>query len=220
MRILILGASGGVGQQLVHQTRQAGHKVTVLTRVESGYQAPPGVVHYRGSVLDATTLAVAMAGQDAVLSALGMRRQSVANPWSPLTSPADFCSHSMRLIVASMLQYGVPRIVAVSAAGVAESAPQMNALMQFFVRTSSIGVAYRDLALMEQVLAESTVDWLAPRPTRLTNGELRAVQVVSDFPMQAAISRTSLAHWMVSALNVPTWPAPQWHGRLPQLAES
>ncbi len=219
MRILLLGASGGVGQQLVQRACHAGHKVTVLTRVESGYQAPPGVVHYRGSVLDSATVAVAMAGQDAVLSALGMRRQSVANPWSPITSPADFCSQSMRLIVASMLQYGVPRIVAVSAAGVAESAPQMNALMQFLVRTSSIGVAYRDLALMEQVLAESTVDWLAPRPTRLTNGALRAVQVVNEFPMQAAMSRASLAQWMVAALNQPTWPAPQWQGRLPQLAE-
>lgn len=220
MRILLLGASGGVGQQLVQWACHAGHKVTVLTRGESGYQAPPGVVHYHGSVLDATSLAVAMAGQDAVLSALGIRRQSVANPWSPITSPADFCSHSMRLIVASMLQYGVSRIVAVSAAGVAESASQMNALMQFFVRTSSIGVAYRDLALMEQVLAESTVDWLAPRPTRLTNGALRTVQVVPDFPVRAAISRSSLAHWMVAALNEPMWPTSQWQGRLPQLAES
>ena len=219
MRILILGASGGVGQQLVHQASQQGHAVTVLTRAESGYQALPGVVHHRGSVLDPDTLAVVMTGQNAVLSALGIRQQMVANPWSPITSPPDFCAHSMRLIVASMIQHGVPRIVAVSAAGVAESAPQMNALMQFFVRTSSIGVAYRDLAHMEQVLASSTVDWLAPRPTRLTNGGARPVRVVPDFSMQAAVSRASVAQWMLDALNVVDWPDAVWQGRMPQLAE-
>jgi purine nucleoside phosphorylase len=145
-----------------------------------------------------------MAGAAAVLSSLGMRRRVVANPWSALTSPADFTSAYARAVVAAMRRAGVTRVVAVSAAGVGDSAPQMNATMRFLVATSSIGAAYRDLARMEQVFADSGLDWLAPRPTRLTDGPATGrVRVIGAFGMFDAISRADVAGWMVRALDEP-----------------
>jgi hypothetical protein len=101
-----------------------------------------------------------------------------------------------------MHRHGVRRVIAVSAAGVGDSAPGMNWLMQFFVATSNVGVAYRDLAVMEQVYAGAGIDWCCPRPTRLTNGPLtQRVSIIDTFPMSAAISRADVAWWMLEHLD-------------------
>jgi hypothetical protein len=77
-----------------------------------------------------------------MLSALGIKRRNPANPWSALASPPDFSSRTAAMLVSAMRLHWVPRIVAVSAAGVAESAARMNLLMKFFVASSKVGVGY------------------------------------------------------------------------------
>jgi hypothetical protein len=92
----------------------------------------------------------------------------------------------------------------VSAAGVGESAARMNAVMKFFVSTSNVGVAYRDLAIMEQLFADSGLEWCCPRPMRLTNGPVTGhVHTIDGFPMMAAISRADVAAFMLSCLQGP-----------------
>jgi hypothetical protein len=143
-------------------------------------------------------------GHEVVLSALGIKRRNPANPWSALASPPDFSSRTAAMLVSAMRLHGVPRIVAVSAAGVAESAVRMNLLMKFFVAASKVGVGYRDLAAMERAYADSALDWCCPRPTRLTNGPLtRRVMSMKSFPMTAAISRADVAWWMLEHATQP-----------------
>ena len=82
-----------------------------------------------------------------------------------------------------------------------------------------IGTAYRDLARMEDVYAASGLDWVTPRPTRLTNGApAKALQVVESFGAADAICRADVARWMLDALEQPTWPAPGWGSRTPQIS--
>jgi putative NADH-flavin reductase len=74
MKILVFGATGGTGARLVQQALEQGHVVTAFAR-------DPGKVKrthenlrvVRGDVLRAETVDAAVAGQDAVLSALGIR---------------------------------------------------------------------------------------------------------------------------------------------------
>jgi putative NADH-flavin reductase len=108
---------------------------------------------------------------------------------------------------------GVPKVVAVSAAGVGDSAARMNAVMRFLVATSSIGVAYRDLAEMERVYAESGLDWCCVRPVALTNGERTGrVRTVEQFGATSWISRADVAGWMLDQVERPIVE------RLPQIA--
>lgn len=199
-RLLVLGASGGVGRHLVAQAIARGHVVRVVVRSAADL---PGAEVVRGEVLEPGVVREAVRGCDAVVSSLGIRRRSLF-PYSALTSPPDFCSASARLVVDAMRAEGLRRIVAVSAAGVGDSAPGMNLVMRFLVGTSSIGVAYRDLAVMEGIYAESGLDWTAPRPVTLTNGPLTGrVVKVGHFGATASISRADVAHWVLDAVARP-----------------
>jgi putative NADH-flavin reductase len=219
MRLLVLGATGGVGRHVLTQALEAGHEVTVLARASSSLAPPAGVRVVRGEVSAGTGLDEAMPGQDAVLSSIGMQRRNPANPWSPSLSAQDLTSASARHIVAAMQRHGVRRVVAVSAAGVAESRAQLNLLMRFFLATTMIGTAYADLARMEATYAESGLDWLAPRPTRLVDGPVTGrVRVVPSFGLRDQVSRADVAAWMLAALAAPRWPAPEWGSHTPQLA--
>lgn len=220
MKLLILGATGGVGAHLVAQAQEVGHAVTVLTRSPS-WQAPAGVRLLRGALLDGPGLAEAMAGQDAVLSSIGHQRRTPANPWSASVSPKDLTSAAARRVVAAMKAAQVRRVVAVSAAGVGDSAPQLNLVMRFFLATTMIGDAYRDLAVMEQVYADSGLDWLCPRPTRLTNGPRTGrLRVTAAFGAMDDISRADVAGWMLDAVALSTWPDAAWGGRTPQITRA
>ena len=105
-----------------------------------------------------------------------------------------------------------------SAAGVAESAARLNVVMQMMLATIMIGTAYADLARMEQVLAHSGLDWLAPRPTRLVDGiPTSRVRVTDRFAVNDSIRRFDVACWIIDALNQPTWPPAEWGSRTPQI---
>lgn len=212
MNVVIFGASGGVGTHLVRQAVAAGHRVTAVVREGTPFSPPPGVNTRVGNVLDPAFVSLAVEGASVVLSALGIRRVNARNPWSPLASPPDFCSVTARHVVSAMVRHGVSRVVAISAAGVADSAVHMNALMRFMVARSNVGVAYRDLAVMEGVYAaagrEHGIAWQCVRPTRLTDGAHTQRVVTTDaFPSWAAISRADVAGYVLrSGTTEPPGP--------------
>lgn len=199
MRLVVFGASGGVGQELVRQGIARGHQVVAVAR--AGSEVPEGALRHTLDV-GVDPLTPALEGAAAVLSALGLKRRQVWNPWSALVSPPDFASATAGRIVAAMREAGVPRVVAVSAAGVAESAPRMNAVMRALVASSQIGVAYRDLAEMERIYAESGLAWCCPRPVTLTDGPRTGrVREVQAFGATLQISRADVAWWMLEQVE-------------------
>ena len=219
MYLLVLGASGGVGRHVITGALARGHKVTTLVRPTTTLSQPEGLRVVRGGLFDGSALDEAMTGADAVLSSIGLQRENPRNPWSRLITDPDISSRAARRIVEAMTRCGVRRVVAVSAGGVGDSAPRLNLVMRFFLATSTIGIAYRDLALMEEVYASSGLDWLAPRPTRLHDGPATSrVKVVDAFGVSDAIARADVAAWMLDTLQVTTWPANEWQGRTPQIS--
>jgi putative NADH-flavin reductase len=202
MKVLVLGASGGVGKHLVRLACDQGHIVTALVRRADGIDSRARILI--DDVLRPGCFDEHVRGHEVVLSALGTKRTNPANPWSALASPLDFSARTAAMLVGAMRQHGLARVIAVSAAGVADSAPRMNLLMKFFVAKSNVGIAYRDLAAMERVFTDSGLDWCCPRPTRLTRGPLTGrVNIVQSFPMAAGISRADVAWWMLEQAAQP-----------------
>lgn len=202
MKILVLGASGGVGQHIVQQAAAAGHSLTVVAR--KPMDLPAGARLIVGEVLQPGVLDSAVQGQDAVLSALGIRRVKPDNPWSPLASPADLTSRSAELLVAAMRRHGVQRVIAVSAAGIGDSRAGLNPMMRFFIRFSNVGKNYADLERMELVYAASGLDWCCVRPTGLKDAtKAFKIKQIADFPLTAFSARSEVARWMVEEVVRP-----------------
>jgi putative NADH-flavin reductase len=200
VKILVLGASGGVGTQLVRIAAERGHDVTAVAR--SRLEVPAGVRLVVDDVQREGCLDEVIAGRDVVLSALGIRRKNQPNPWSPLASPADFTSATAQRIVAAMKRHGVRRVIAVSAAGVGDSRPGLNWMMRFFVGYTNVGANYRDLDRMEAVYAASGLDICCVRPTGLKDGpETGRIAQIGSFPFNAWISRADVARWMVEHVD-------------------
>ncbi len=205
MKLFVTGANGQVGRLVVQEAAAKGHQVTALMRPSAKVQFPASVA-LATRVIGKEGALEKMAGCDAVISCLGMRRANPGNPWSKIVGTSDFSSMSAGLIVDAMREYGVRRVMAISSAGVGDSAAQMNLTMKLLVATSKIGVAFRDLARMEEVYAASGLDWMCVRPTRLTDGpKTGKVVVVKSFGGGASISRIDLAAWMVDQVtsNLP-----------------
>src|SRR5687768_16523378 len=107
MRITEFGASGATGQQLVEQALAGGHHVTAVVRDPARLPAhvPSGGLDVvRADVMDPAAIAPAVAGRDAVISALGPRPKS--------TEPV--CAPGAESIVAAMRASGARRLVVIA----------------------------------------------------------------------------------------------------------
>jgi putative NADH-flavin reductase len=74
MKLVILGANGGTGRQLMEQALAQGHTITAFVRNPARvHQSHQNLRVVQGNILDDNAVMTAIEGQDAVLSALGVR---------------------------------------------------------------------------------------------------------------------------------------------------
>jgi putative NADH-flavin reductase len=74
LNVLVFGATGGTGRRLVEQALKRGHRVTAFARDPAKIQVKHDNLRVaKGDILQPDTVAASVAGQDAVLSALGIR---------------------------------------------------------------------------------------------------------------------------------------------------
>jgi len=193
MRLLILGATGGIGRLLVRYALERGHEVTAFVR------SPQKITmkHERlkviqGNLLDAGQLATVMAGHDAVLSAFGPLKLG------PTTMRTAFG----RVVAQSMRISGVKRILLVSSAFLFSE-------MFFFgrvLRGILFGNVVVDDAGMELGICRDYLDWTIVRPPRLTNGTLTQKYRVRDDHLPdggMTISRADVADFMLNEVEKP-----------------
>lgn len=202
MKIVVLGASNGVGRYAVDAAVSRGHEVTILVRMTTSYDYPASVRILEGTAAEPDDLDRALAGQDAVLSCVGIRFQRPGNPWSGLVSPENLTEWVAQLLVSRMRKAGIRKLIALSAAGVGDSARGMHWLIRLLVRFSGLGLVYRDFANMEAVLRASDLEWMVVRPTRLqehrANGRLKEV---TRFGLFDKVSCRDVALFLVKSVE-------------------
>lgn len=199
MKLAILGASGGCGAHLVTQAKERGHEVTAVVRSVT-WHPPAGVRVYRGNLASADFLRTALRGQDAVLSALGLRIAGLA-PWHKPEQP-DFLVRSTTALLEAMKAEGVRRLEAISAAGVGDSRAQMPHAFRAMLALTSLKFAYGELEKMEQLMLASGLDVCLCRPSGLTDGPATGqARVATRFAGRPTISRADVASWMLDQLD-------------------
>jgi putative NADH-flavin reductase len=211
MKLTIVAATGGVGSHVLTQAVAAGHEVTAVVRNPARLaDLPVRVVVDDLAASDAAALRSAVGGAEAVLSGLGARS----------AVEAGVASRGTRAIVQAMQATGVRRIVVVSAASVGTvpspgrpNPPRHNPGDGFFMRHLAAPLAkaafrkhYDDLALMEDLLQDSALDWTVVRPPRLLNRHLTGTYRTAyeqNVRTGMFISRADVAHLMLDVLGRP-----------------
>lgn len=202
MRLVVLGASGGCGKQLVEQARARGHEVTAVVRPSSSYTPPAGVTLAKGEITDLAFLAATFRGHDAVLSGLGLRVSGLS-PFASIEVP-DLLSRSSPVIVQAMKDAGVKRLIAVSAGGVGDSYARMPGVFKVFIKTTALRKVYPELEVMERTFFASGLEVCCARPTGLTDEPATGqVKIVETLAGRATIPRADVAAWMLDEVAKP-----------------
>ncbi|KYF85762.1 hypothetical protein BE17_13375 [Sorangium cellulosum] len=197
-RLLILGSTGGTGAALVRQALEAGHEVSAFARDPAAIPVPhhERLRALRGDIMDAEQVSRAVAGHDAVLSALGSRG----------LGPTRVYSEGIANVLRAMKEHGVRRLIAVSSAGVDD---QQSALWFRFVVKPLLRNRYSDMQRMEEAVRQSDVAWTIVRPPKLTDGRLSKEYraSVEHLPLGGyffagpTISREDTAHFMITQID-------------------
>jgi len=196
VNLLIVGATGGTGRQLVSQALERGHRVTALVRKEPSGEARPGLITLLGNVLDPSSLDRAARGQDAVLSALGHKQ------WF---RPTRILSEGTRNLIEAMRRHGVRRFVCETALGISDAWWQMGLYYSLFVRPIILPLYFWDKTRQEAIIRASDLDWTIVRPGALTNGPKRGHYRhgprVGHWLWTVRISRADVAAFMLDQVT-------------------
>lgn len=204
MKLAVLGASGGCGKFLVELAARRGHSVTAVARTSSKLEVPPGVKVDRGDLTSADFLRGVVRGQDAVLSALGLKVAGLA-PWHRPEDPT-FLSRSTKALIEAMKTEGTKRLMAISAGGVGDSRALVPWFFRALIAVTAVRSAYAQLEDAEAQLLDSGLDVCLPRPTGLTDGPLTGKVVVARaLKGRATISRADVAAWMIEQIEKPAF---------------
>jgi putative NADH-flavin reductase len=210
MKLTIFAATGGIGRQALEQAVGAGHDVTAVVRNPKNLSRKVRVVTADLSAPDPAAIESSIAGADAVLSGLGQR----------LKSDAGIAAGGTRSMIQAMKATGVRRIVVVSAAplGTVPSSgrptpPRYDPGDGFFMRNllsplikAALKNLYADLALMEDLVRDSGLDWTIVRPPRLTDKPLTGSYRTAygqNLRGGVFISRADVADLMLRVLKQP-----------------
>lgn len=199
MKIVVFGATGRAGGQVVSEALRRGHEVTGIDRrSESVVQPAPGLTIVTGDVMKPGEVAEIVRAQDAVVSTIGPRE----------SGPTTVAASSSRSIVEALHGTGVRRLVVVSASGFHTDGdgPMTKALVKPMLGRF-LRHGFADMRVMEELVMGSDTDWTIVRPPMLTQGRAtRNYRSAIGVNVRGGIriSRADLADAILNALDDPT----------------
>ena len=200
MKLTIFGATGATGTSLTGQALAAGHEVTAIVRNPARLAVP---AHRRlrivtASVMDPASIAAALEGADAVISAIGPRG----------TGPTTVIRDSARSIIQAMDKTGTRRFVQVSGSIVTDDgeSPYLRYLIKPVARRTFLRHVCADMRAGEDEIRHSDLDWTILRPPALTRkaatGAYRTA-IDRNLPHGFNVSRADLAASILALLDDP-----------------
>lgn len=195
MKLIIFGATGTLGRVLVEQALEADHQVTAFTRrgrIDGPQNDNLRVV--RGDVLDRAAVSRAIAGQEAVLCALGAGRKGGIR--APGTAN----------IIDGMKENGVRRLVCQTTLGAGDSEGNLTFFWKYFMFGMFLRPAFIDHQIQEEHLRNSGLDWTIVRPAAFMDGPRTGTYQhgfsgASPRGLKLKISRADIADFMINQLR-------------------
>lgn len=196
MRMTVFGASGKVGRLVVQEALRRGHQVVAF--VHSAQLEPAeGLTIVKGDIHDASAVAAAIQGSQAVLSSLGS--------WG--TASQDILAAAMSNVIPAMEQGPAKRLVSLTG-NIARRPDERLGLVGDSLHAAMSLAAGKVLADGEKHLAllqASQLDWTAVRSPVMT-GQLSTTYHLSQrFSLTALVSRRAVANCLLDLAESKQW---------------
>ncbi|MEM1255569.1 MAG: SDR family oxidoreductase [Cyanobacteria bacterium P01_H01_bin.21] len=200
MKLLIFGATGTVGSQVVEQALTQGHTVTAFSRNPQKLDTQhPNLKYFQGDVMDFAAVEQAVQGQDAVVCVLGSGQK--------LTGTVR--SEGTQNIVKAMEQSGIRRFICQSTLGAGDSWGSLNFYWKYIMFGLILRNVFADHQRQENGVKQSQLDWTIVRAGSFIDGECTG-QYRHGFPGTDAtsklkISRADVADFILKQLTDNTY---------------
>ncbi|MEK5077816.1 NAD(P)-binding oxidoreductase [Solibacillus sp. FSL W7-1436] len=190
MKIIVFGATGGVGQHFVEMAVKAGHTVTAFVRTPEKLKTKD-VAIIQGDAFNADQVADAVLGHDAVISCLGS---------STGVKKSNELETMGKNIANGMKKAGVKRLVYCASAGVDGEIP--GVMGKLMMKMLANPLADHRAAL--NYYKTKDITYTIARPMGLKDEPLKTdyKEAFDTVPKgSSSIPRASVAHFMVKALD-------------------
>jgi putative NADH-flavin reductase len=198
-KVLVIGASRGVGLETVRAALRASHSVRALARSVSSIRIQDAALEkVSGDALDRDTIRNAVQDVDVVIQTLGA-------DFSPrvVFSGTTLFSESTRILVDAMKAAAVKRLITVTGLGAGDSRGHGGLLYDaaLFLLLKRV---YDDKDVQEWIIKRSGLDWTIVRPGVLIDapptGRYRVLTVSKDW-RAGTISRADVADFLVRQVD-------------------
>ena len=199
-KVLIIGASRGIGLETVRAALRAGHSVRALARSAASIPIQDANLEkVSGDALDRDTIRNALQDVDVVIQTLGV-------DFVPrlIFEGTSLFSRSTRILVDAMKAVGVKRLVSVTGLGAGDSRGHGGLLYDAIVFPLLLKRVYDDKDVQEQIIKSSGLDWTIARPGRLIDnpatGRYLALATSTDW-RAGSITRADVADFLVRQID-------------------
>ena len=199
-KVLVIGASRGIGLETVNAALRSGHRVRALARSAANIPIQDANLDtVSGDALDRDTVRDALQDVDVVIQTLGVN-------FAPklIFEGTTLFSDSTRILVDAMKVAGVKRLIAVTGLDAGDSRGHGGIIYDVVVFPLLLKLVYDDKDVQEWIVRSSELDWTIVRPGLLTNrpptGRYRVLTASKDWQF-GAISRSDVADFLVQQIN-------------------
>lgn len=192
MKIIVFGATGGVGQSVVKQAVENGLEVTAFVRIPTKLEVTHEKLNViQGNAMEQSEVAAAIAGHDAVVSCLGSSQGMKKS-----TELQEMTNN----IVTGMQEHDVKRIVYTASAGIHKELPGISGKLIMGMLKNTLA----DHRAAYEIIEAHGLNFTIVRPMGLTNGPLSEKYRESKIGVpekSRSIPRADVAHFILKALR-------------------
>jgi putative NADH-flavin reductase len=199
MKILVFGATGGTGTQVVQQALDKGFEVTAFVRNPEKLKISNASLKVvQGDVLQQTSIDKIIGGHDAVICCLG----------APAAKAGQLRSDGTKNIINAMQQNGVQRLICQTSLGFGDSEIVLNYTPFVFRKIIApylLKKTFADHLLQETFVKQSNLNWTIVRPGTMTNGKFTCNYKhgfsYADSSLKIKISRADVADFLIKQIS-------------------